>query len=237
MRQFEVRAVLTDTISVLRLNPVVLGTLALFASGVYLLIEYYFVEAEEVLRLHFAIQLTIILAGTVLAFGLMTIAAICATYRFYRGEPATFGECIGIGIRFLPRISGFLVVYGFLVSVAGMLFVIPGLYVAILFWVLAPVALMERTGFVEGFKRAADLTQNARWPIFILLLIIVGLSIVISIPLLFLPLDSLVTKLFDWMFVALYTALASAATAVSYFYLRSSKTRLSIEEIVTANDG
>ena len=89
-------------------------------------------------------------------------AVIHATVSDLSGRRPTFGECLGTGFRFfLP-----LVVIGLIFAVCfvfGLLiFIVPGVLLALAWCVAAPAEVMERSGVFGSFARSADLTRNHR---------------------------------------------------------------------------
>jgi hypothetical protein len=97
------------------------------------------------------------------------------------GRKVTFGEALGTGLRFfLP-----LVAIG-LISVVGcffgyLIFVVPGVLLALAWSVAAPTAVAERTGVLRAFSRSAELTRNHRAAILGLSVIAIVISWVIQL--------------------------------------------------------
>jgi hypothetical protein len=89
-------------------------------------------------------------------------AVIHATVSDLSGRRPTFSECLGTGFRFfLP-----LVVIGLIFAICfvfGLLiFIVPGVLLALAWCVAAPAEVMERTGIFGAFSRSAELTRNNR---------------------------------------------------------------------------
>lgn len=93
-------------------------------------------------------------------------AVIHATVSDLSGRRPAFGECLGTGFRFFVP----LVVIGLIFAVCfvfGLLiFIVPGVLLALAWFVAAPAEVMERTGIFGAFGRSVALTRNHRGAIF-----------------------------------------------------------------------
>ena len=82
------------------------------------------------------------------------------------GKRGTVGACLTTGLkRFLP-----LLLIGLISMVAilaaALLLVVPGIIVAVMWLVAAPVCVVEHASVGESFSRSRELTKGYRWPIF-----------------------------------------------------------------------
>lgn len=104
-----------------------------------------------------------------------------ATVAYSQGRRASLGECLSVAIsRFVPVIAvSFL--FGLAVMLGMVLLIVPGVMLAVMWAVVVPVTVEERTGIFGAFGRSQDLTRGARWKIFglflLLLLIAIGIGI------------------------------------------------------------
>ncbi|MDR3513410.1 MAG: hypothetical protein P4L73_17365 [Caulobacteraceae bacterium] len=106
-------------------------------------------------------------------------AVIFGAASYLTGRSASLGECLGAGLkRCLPLIG--LMLVGFVAIGFGfMLFIVPGVMMAVAWVAAAPALVVERTGVFGAFSRSADLTRGRRWPIFgLLVLYFVAISVV-----------------------------------------------------------
>jgi hypothetical protein len=112
--------------------------------------------------------------ATVIGNAVLQGAVIHASVRDLSGSRASFGECLGTGARFfLPLLCIGLIVgvccfFGFLV------FIVPGVLLALAWFVAAPAEVVERTGIFGSLGRSVVLTRNNRFAI-------LGLCIVYSL--------------------------------------------------------
>lgn len=175
----------------------------------------------------------------ILAFGVgMFLRALVqgclvrATIADSEGRRAGFAECLGIAAsRALPLIAvSFLFFVAF--AIGMVLLLVPGIMFAIVYAVVAPVAVEERVGVFEAFGRASDLTRGARWRIFglaLLVLILIWLfeavAGVTGIALLQNGTDpfSLPTLLFNGFTAMLVSTFTSAVQTALYVELRDWK--------------
>jgi hypothetical protein len=98
------------------------------------------------------------------------------------GRRASLTDCLATGFRNLVPLFliGICMVLGIM---AGMiLLVIPGLILALMWSVVAPACVVERTGVFGSFGRSRELTRGHKWAIFGAYLLFIIVVIVISIP-------------------------------------------------------
>lgn len=119
---------------------------------------------------------------SIVSRSLVTGCITRATVAYSQGRRATLGECLSVALaRFLPVIVvSFL--FGIAVILGMILLIVPGVMLAIMWSVVVPVTVEERTGIFGAFGRAQDLTRGARWKIFglflLLFLIAIGIGII-----------------------------------------------------------
>jgi hypothetical protein len=193
----------------------------------------------------------IILGLLVFAIYLGLMAAITyGTVQDLRGQPVAIGGLIQSGISLLPPVLGTLIVllavFVALMIVATILAFIPILgvlidlvlfvFVYILFWVVIPVAVVERPGPIESLKRSMELTKGNRWRILgiILLLIVISIGVnIVSAILMFLPFIGWILQALLSAFVAVFSAVL---VAVGYYKLRVAKEGIGIGDIARVFD-
>lgn len=110
---------------------------------------------------------------TVLAQGALVRATIASS----QGQRATFGECLSTAFRRLLPLLGLGIVSGFAVGFAAILLIVPGIILAVMWYVAAPVVIAEREGVFAALGRSSDLTKGDRWNIFVVLLILFAILI------------------------------------------------------------
>ena len=97
------------------------------------------------------------------------------------GQPYREGELLDalkVDLAKFGLFFGVEIVFALAVAVAGMLCVIPGLFLAVR-WYFAPLLVVtENVSFSEAFSRSWDLTKGHFWELFLLGLTAIGISIV-----------------------------------------------------------
>ena len=161
------------------------------------------------------------------------------------GARASFGDCLGTATGdILPLIGVSLLATA--ICVMGLFFfIVPGIILALVLSVSAPVRVIERTGVFAALGRSGDLTRDHRGAIFLLFLLygaglFVG-GIVLNLataPLAFAGPAAVVIRaaLVDPL-VGAFTALIGAAGIASiYFELRTVKEGIGIEALAAVFD-
>lgn len=126
-----------------------------------------------------------LLIGMIIGLLLMTtfyVAAILYLVSRFEGAPLTVGEVLArTPGRILPAFGVGLLAY--LGMLAGMIvFVLPGIVLALGWSVVIPVVICESVGFFGSFRRSRELTIGSRGRILLLFLLMFLLVIVVALP-------------------------------------------------------
>jgi hypothetical protein len=160
-------------------------------------------------------------------------------FQAMRGKAVNLGEALSVGLsRFFP-IFGLAIILGFLVGLATLALIVPGLILLTMWFVGAPVCVVERLGPWSSLKRSAELTKGHRWKVFGLMILLLIISVVVSqlITLGLSPVGSFIlTLVASLVWAALWGAYYSIAVAVSYHDLRVAKEGIDIEQIASVFD-
>jgi hypothetical protein len=122
--------------------------------------------ALEEKRLHFTDDamldtLFVHLIGSVLQF--MASGAIAwSAYQAILGKPIGFHETIAVGLRRLPLVVTVGLVAGVVTIIGFMCFIVPGLLLLSVLYVVIPAAVIEKTGVVASLTRSSQLTDGYR---------------------------------------------------------------------------
>ena len=100
-------------------------------------------------------------------------------FQQMRGRHATFGDCLGVGLGVLLPILGVALLQGLAIGFGFLACFIPGVILAVMFFVAIPAAVEERPGVVKSLERSAKLTEGFRWHVFGVLLVLGGINWVI----------------------------------------------------------
>jgi hypothetical protein len=99
----------------------------------------------------------------------------------FNGQRASFGECFSSGLRLSFPLLGLAIISGLGYFLWFLLLLVPAILAALRWAVLVPVLVVERKGILfDVFNRSGDLTRDNRWRIFLLVLIYVAISLLVS---------------------------------------------------------
>jgi len=183
---------------------------------------------------------------TIIVGALTQAAIIYGTFQDLRGQKASIGDCIARGLSaIVPVIVGsILLALG--VGVGMLLLIIPGIILALMWWVYVPAIVVEGKGIIGAFGRSRELTRGRRWHLLGLLVIVVILSILVGVVvqlvsgiILMSSTDGSGWTLFtilQYAFMSLVTAFNAVLVAVGYYYLRAEKEGIDVNAIARIFD-
>ena len=114
------------------------------------------------------------------ASAVLQAALVHGTVVDLNGRKASFGDCLATGIRFFLPVIAIAILESIALVFGFVLFIVPGVIMALVWFVAVPAGGTERTGVFGAFSRSADLTRNHRWSLLGLVVIYVILSAVIG---------------------------------------------------------
>ncbi len=88
-----------------------------------------------------------------------------------QGRTVSLGDKLSAGLRATPVLIGIGVLAYFAIVFASLLLLVPGLFLAVCWSLVAPVVAVEQRGVFAGFGRSFELTRGNRWTIFLILLV------------------------------------------------------------------
>ena len=184
--------------------------------------------------------------AAILVYGLTQAAIIYGTFQDLRGQRAGVGDCIARGLAtMIPVIVGSILL-SLAIGVASIFLLIPGLILALMWWVYIPVVVIEGKGIIGSFGRSRELTRGRRWHILGLLIVVILLafaaSFVVGLIIGVALIDSgqggsvLVATLLQYVVGSVVTAFSSILVAVGYYYLRAEKEGINVDDIARVFD-
>ena len=90
-----------------------------------------------------------------------------------QGRTPSVGDKLAAGFRATPVLVGIALLAYFALVFATLLLVVPALFLAVCWSLVAPVVAVEQRGVFAGFGRSFELTRGHRWTIFLILLVYV----------------------------------------------------------------
>ena len=118
---------------------------------------------------------------------------------------------------------GVSILFGLGVAFGFVLLIIPGLYLMVIWSVVAPVTVLERPGVFAAFGRSRELVRGNGWPVFGVIVIVFVAVVIISIVagLAASGLGSVGRALVQWAVNAAFAPVTALSASVLYFTLRS----------------
>jgi hypothetical protein len=117
---------------------------------------------------------------------------------------------------------GVSILFGIGVGIGFVLLVIPGLFLLVIWSVVAPVTVLERPGVFAAFGRSRELVRGNGWNVFGVIVVVFLTVVVISIAagLIASGLGSVGRSLVQWAVNALLAPIPALGASVLYFALR-----------------
>ena len=150
--------------------------------------------------------------------GLVTAALSYGVFQNLRGEPAGIVSCLSNGFASILPVVVASLVFGILIVLGMVLFVIPGILIWLAYLLFVPAIVVEKRGIIDSFNRSAFLTKGRRWAILGAWLVfgvvaMLGLALLMVVARLVSAGIALLVLAYVWQ--ALITAFSAVMTAVS----------------------
>ena len=128
---------------------------------------------------------------SLLVMGIMGFIGIVFTYvlagsitygvvQDLKGNKISIADCLSVGFQRMFPVLLVALVVGLCVLAGMLLFVVPGIILAVMLFVAVPSAVIEKPGIFGALDRSMALTKGFRWQIFFLTLIVGVASMIIS---------------------------------------------------------
>jgi hypothetical protein len=175
----------------------------------------------------------------IVVYGVCQSAMIYGAFQDIRGRPFQIGASIRRGlIRFLPVI-GAVICAGILIVVGLVLFIVPGVMLLMMFFVIVPVCVVEGLGPIKSLGRSFRLTEGHRWRILAIYLIPVIVIAIINFVLTrhaVISLNATVVTIITFLVSAIGGSYRAIVNIVTYHDLRAVKEGLDIDQIAAVFD-
>ncbi|WP_339861347.1 hypothetical protein [Paremcibacter congregatus] len=236
-REFSVGRVLANSFSTLNSNLPSFGLLAL----ILMIPNAYFIIAPlggSPVTLG-DISNPLAIAGVTMVlqvvFGsLLSAMLIYGTFESMKGHKVNIGDLISKGLAVVFPVVGLAIIIGFIIALGMILLIVPGVILAIMFYVAIPVRVVEGRNIGDCLSRSEKLTKGHRWSIFGLLVLVVIISTLINAVagglmaiIGNLPLMGTILYIVS----AYITAFGSVISAMVYYELRAAKEGVDIDEL------
>jgi hypothetical protein len=132
-------------------------------------------------------QLANALIAMVWAFGALALqvvvgsasqaATVVAVSEVHLDRPAGVADSFLKVKGQIPGVIGLSLLVGLVAGVASLAFIVPGIYLFVMWSLAVPAKILENKGITDAMSRSSDLTQGNRWRIFIIWLLFFVLSL------------------------------------------------------------
>ncbi len=180
--------------------------------------------------------------GLFLQIVLSTLAQAVLVYGAFqdmRGRPVSLVDCLRVALgRFFP-IIGLAICMSIGLSIGFILLVVPGIILAVMWFVSTPACVVEQLGPLASMGRSSELTKGHRWKIFGMLLLVVIIGLVISIvigALLGLTGSPVLVTLGTLAWTGVWGAFYAIFGVVTYHDLRVAKEGVDVHQIASVFD-
>jgi hypothetical protein len=173
-------------------------------------------------------------------FVLLTIVsgAICfGVFQDLRGKPVGFARCVAVGLTRLVPVMLVGLVTGVVIGIGAVVFIVPGLILACVLYVVVPAAVIEGSGVAGSMQRSAQLTLGHRWAIFAICVVTVLLNFAAAlVAVLTLPVGSRGFWTARVGLAIVFGSFGAVTTAVAYYDLRQVKEGHAPEDVADVFD-
>lgn len=184
--RFEMGRVTKRTFSVIGSNIVTLSVLSPLAGIPYLAVAWNSAQLEQDLgatEFDWNALLLLVLSwlGYMIGMSIQQASITHATVTYLNGRPASVADCLATGFSSVVQLILIAVLLFLALVPSFMLLVIPGIMLAMMWFVAVPACVVERTGVLGSFGRSRELTSGYRWPIFWLYVLFVVVMVLVAI--------------------------------------------------------
>lgn len=172
----------------------------------------------------------------VMFFTLVAEAAICfGIAQKYLGHEMAAWPSVQTGLRRLPALFG-LAIVSYLGIFAGTLFcIVPGVYLALIWYIAVPVLMLEGSGPVQALTRSAALMNGHRLRVFVIGFVLFAIGAGVGFATQIIPIPYVSDALIS-AGTALFVGLRSIVITVVYFSARCRLEQLDLHLIAQATE-
>jgi len=181
-----------------------------------------------------------------MVFDFLMLAAITqGTVTWLSGEKSSIGQSLSVAIKNLVPLIVIAVLALLAVLLGFVLLIVPGLILALMWFVVVPVRVIEGTGITKTFGRSRALTKGYRGRIFLLLLAYLLLAIVAGMVIALLAAGTMMPKpgnfnityiALSWLLRVVLGSITAAGVASIYYELRLVKEGVGAQQMAEAFD-
>jgi hypothetical protein len=165
-------------------------------------------------------------------------AVVYGVVQDLRSTSFSISDAVQVAVgRFLAMIGVALCV-GLLSGLGAILLIVPGVIVMCMYYVAAPVTIVEREGVFSSMSRSAGLTKGHRWQIFGIILLVIIVNLVIGAVLVGIgfAMGAVASAIMEQVWQVVVGAFNAVVSGVLYYQLRVSKEGVDINQIASVFD-
>lgn len=170
-----------------------------------------------------------------MVFGnLVTAAILFGVFEALRGKSVDIGKCVNVAMSVLVPVIIVSIVSSIGITIGLFLLIVPGIILALMWYVAVPVTVIEKAGLGDALSRSADLTKGHRLTLFVvaLLFLIIGSAVTFLVVVPLAATGSALLAGIALLAIAVTIGLWSSATAgVVYHDLRMVKDGLGADDL------
>jgi hypothetical protein len=176
-----VREILGSVASLYASHPLLFLALSLIVVGPY---ELTVLGATSTAPLQQSSNLTTAIILLLIAFALVgplvSALYVHALVALSEHGPATIASIGPRALRVLPVVAAAQIVAGISIGLGFLLFIVPGVYLAIRFAVVAQVASLEGTDWPGALRRSGELTRRNYMRVLLLLICVYAFNVILT---------------------------------------------------------
>jgi hypothetical protein len=249
---FSVGHVISQTLTVVKQNLGVFAPLALLAAlpqSVLLWVSATSQAGQVKGASAVANAVVVLIVSVIVSFVfsyLLQAAVVHGTFKYLNGERAGIMECLSTSLSSLFPLVGLSLLASLGILLGFALLVVPGIIFALMWFVIVPVLIVERTSIGDAFRRSSELTADYRWSLLGLVVIFACVAAGLGVAArLFVGAGAFGSPgangiwpyiISQFLVKAAMAALGAAGVAVTYYDLRAVKEGIGPEALASVFD-
>jgi hypothetical protein len=233
---FEIGGILGEVFSIYFVNLLPFALLAALVLSPVYLVKYFMATKphEHAATPWGCVSSLLFLVAALLAPKIATGAITFGVFQQMRGQATSVAECLRRGVSLLLPVLGLALVQALGIGFGLLVFIVPGIILAVRWAVAIPAAVTEGTGVSAALKRSAFLTDGLGADIFGVLFVLGALQFALS----FLVKHATVGNpslnlLLSGVKDLLVVGLSATGSAVMYYRLRGIKESIDVDQIAS----
>lgn len=180
--RFEMGRVVARTLSVIGGHPLPILGLALIVYGLPSILGTILLDGGNVVNAAtISPKMFLGWVSTVLASSMLQATVTRAAIDAMNGKAPLLGESLSTGLKLILPVLGTTLLVTVCAVLGGMMLIVPGLIILMMWSVAIPGLVAERLGCIAALRRSEALTAGSRWRIFGLFVASYGLYLLLFV--------------------------------------------------------